>query len=156
MANAVEIKKSINRLLNAYHTFKPDQEALKGFMEIVVEKLSPFPSFIIARAVEKIIETSQYFPRINELMCACFQERDSDMAELNNTLQSFKDDWYMDKLHTESEWKALEREYLKLGSKTTAAYVMSEYAHYGKPIKPVSKEQIDAGRKKLLEAMEAE
>lgn len=157
MATKQEISTSVLRLTKAFSGFKPDPEALKGFMEIVVEKLTPFPAFIIQRAVEKIIETSQYFPRISEMLCACYQERDNDMAELNNTLQSYKDDWYVDKIHSAEEWKALENGYLKLGSKTSAAYAVSVYEKYGTPAKRPTPEQIAKGKKqinKVLESME--
>ena len=83
MATEREIKDSTSRLIKAFN-LHPDPEAFSGFMEIVVEKMKPFPAVIVRRGVEQIIETNSFFPKISELMRACWKERDDEMQRLNN------------------------------------------------------------------------
>ena len=144
-----EIRSSVNRLMDAFSTFKPDPDAMKGFTNIVVEKLSQFPAFIIGRAVEKLIETQQFFPKINEMMAACYGERDDVMRVIANKHQDFKDDWRTGKIHTRQEWESLRDRYLKVGCPTSAAYVMESFEDYKNPCGRIKPEQWAEYKKKM-------
>ena len=146
MASEKLIKESVLRLVKAFNLFKPDPEAVKGFMEIVVEKLKPFPDVIVQRGVERIIESQSFFPKINELMQSCFIERDLEMNRLNNRLQNFKDDWRSDIIHPKSEWELLRDDYKKMYSSVD---VMDYFKDYGHVVKRVSKEQIAEAKMRI-------
>lgn len=154
MANETEIKKALTRLMDAFTIYNKDPEAVKAFTRIVVEKLSQFPAFIIDRAVEKIIETQTFMPKIAEMMTACYQQRDQAMSAVYNKVLDFKGDWYSNKIHTLEEWETLRDEYLKLNAHASAAHVMQEYEHYGHECRRASPEQIAEGKKKLAKLAE--
>ena len=149
MATEKEIIKALARLMDCFTIYNKDPEAIKAFTRIVVEKLDQFPAFIIDRAVEKIIETFTFMPKIAEMMAACYGVRDEAMRTIINKQQDFKADWYANKIHAVGEWETLRDEFLKLNSPTSAAYVMADFEHYGKPYVPVSPEKIAEAKKKL-------
>ena len=146
MASEKLVKESVLRLVKAFNLYKPDPEAVRGFMEIVVDKLTPFPDMVVTRAIEHVIETQDFFPKISELMRACWKERDDEMNRLNNRLQNFKDDWRVDVIHPKSEWELLRDDYKKMYSSVD---VMDYYKDYGHVVKRVSKEQIAEAKMRI-------
>ena len=150
MANEQEVKKALSRLMSAFAIYNKDPEAIRSFTRIVCEKLTPFPAFIVDRAVEKIIETQPYMPKISEMLSACFGERDNEMRRIGNKLADFKADWYADVIHPLKEWEELRDEYLKVGARTSAAYVMEGYKAYCKKHEPASPEKMQEIKEKLI------
>jgi hypothetical protein len=158
MATKKEITESVMRLTKAFTAFKPDPEDMKGFMELVYEKLSGFHASIIQQAVEEIIETEIYFPRIAEMIARCCRITDKITTALVDREQSLKLDWYGDKIHPKETWQKLADEYQKYGWTTAAINVMDEYKNYGKLCEPITPEQIEQARERvkgLTEKMEA-
>jgi len=133
MATESEVKKALTRLIDAFAIYNKDPEAIRAFTRIVCEKLSPFPVFIVDRAIEKIIDEFTFMPKIAEMLSACWHERDNAMGIVYNKVQDFKGDWHANKIHDKAEWEALRDEYLKLNAPKSAAGVMDEYQHYSKP-----------------------
>lgn len=155
MATKIEIQKAVTRLMKAFTAFRPDPEDMKGFMELVYEKFLQFPGYIVDRAVERIIETGEYFPRISEMLSNCYQERDKEANELWSRWQNLKGDWYGHKLHSLETWQKLAADYKKLGSHLSATAVMDDYKKYCKPYKPISAEKI-AEAKRILAKLAGE
>ena len=158
MATKQEIQVSVKRLMQAFTAFKPDPEDMKGFMELVYEKLSGFHAQIINEAVEEIIEKEIYFPRIAEMISACFRVHDKKSASLMNRYQSLKDDWYGDKIHPREVWQRLADEYQSFGWTGMARDVMESYQGYSKPGQRITAEQwaeLKARINKTVEKMEA-
>ena len=158
MATKQEITKAVIRLTQAFTAFKPDPEDMKGFMELVYEKLSGFHTQIINEAVEEIIEKEIYFPRIAEMIGACFRVMDKKSASLMDRYQQLKQDWYGDKIHEREVWQKLADEYKSFGWTGMAHEVMESYQGYSKPGKRVTPEQwaeLKARINKTVEKMEA-
>jgi len=107
MATSKEIHQAVSKLVKAYALFKPDPEAFRAFMEIVIEKMQPFSILIIESSVNEIIENEKFFPQISEMMAYCWRIRDREMGKLNNKLQRYKDDWLTDDIHSTEEWDLL-------------------------------------------------
>lgn len=155
MADKKDIQKAVARMMKAFTAFRPDPDDMKDFMELVYEKLSPFPPLVIDKAVEKIIETEIYFPRIAEMLAHCYQARDVASAELWNRYQSLKSDWYGDVIHPREVWQKVADDYKAVGFYSNAQAVMDDYKKYGKKCEPISAEQVEEARKKLAKIAEA-
>ena len=151
MATKQEITKAVMRLSQAFTAFKPDPEDMKGFMELVYEKLSPFPVSVINAAVENIIENEIYFPRLAEMLSHCWQARDKMEAELWARWQNLKQDWYGDKVHPVEVWQKLADDYKKLGGVASAKEVMDDHKKYGKVCQPTSPEKMAEVKARLAE-----
>ena len=152
MATESEVKKALSRLMSAFSIFNKDPEAIMAFTRLVCEKLSPFPAFIVDRAVEKIIDTYTFMPKIAEMMSACWSERDKAMNVIYNKVMDFKGDWMDGKIHTKAEWEEQRDEYLKMGATESAAGVMDaykNYSHIGVPMPEETKKKIDGLLAKL-------
>jgi hypothetical protein len=149
MATKHEIQKAVMRLSQAFTAFKPDPEDMKGFMELVYEKLANFPTLVINEAVEQIIETENYFPRIAEMITACIRVLDKHTYRLSERHTSLKLDWHGDKIHPIETWQKLANEYKKIGWTNTAAAVMDDYKEYGKLCRRVTPEQIEQARQRI-------
>jgi hypothetical protein len=150
MATEQEIKKSLTRLMDAFTIYNKDPEVVKAFTRIVVEKLGQFPVIILDAAVEKIIDTFTFMPKIAEMLSACYSQRDEMMRPLNNKFQTFKDDFNnVHEIHSLEEWEELRDDFLRLDAKTSAVNVMESYDHYSKKGAPISPEMFAEGKKKM-------
>jgi hypothetical protein len=142
MASEKQINQAVSKLVKAYALFKPDPDAFKAFMEIVIDKMKPFPSIVIEKAINNIIETSKFFPQISEMMSHCWKVRDEEMSKLGSRLQSYKDDWMFDKIHSQEEWNSLIDEFTALDSHNNADYVRQCYEKYGEKGERIAPEKI--------------
>ena len=147
MATKQEIQASVKRLMQAFTAFKPDPEDMKGFMELVHEKLSKYTAFVILKAVDEIIETDNYFPRIAEMIARCEGVVLRERNRLHSVLVSYESDWYWDKLHSRGEWERLAGEFERIGYTAMAANVRERMNGYLVKMEKITSEQ----REQLME-----